>query len=84
MTSLGSVTSPLDDYLEVPRALQLVWDRHAERIELTLRDARSAIMDLLVDLATQVWSLQPDVHISAEELRVHGFDPGDPAPDMED
>lgn len=71
------VGSPFDGYLEAPPEIIRMYRHHGDRIRKPLGDLRSALLDLLTDLAIARWALPPSMRVTEEELLHHGFNPAD-------
>jgi hypothetical protein len=76
--------SPFADYLEAPPRILRLHRHHGPRLSAAYEDTRAALLDLLVDVVVLEHGLPPTATVDDDDLRDHGFDASQPAPDPDD
>jgi hypothetical protein len=78
---LASARSPFAGYLEAPREVVTLYQRHGKAINAAGDTLNDTLIELLKDLIVEIYKIPRTRTVSDETLRQHGFNPEDPEPD---
>jgi hypothetical protein len=74
-------SSPFERYLETPATIVAFGRHYGERIGNPLEELRAAYFDLMCELVGCVYGVADDPIVSDDDLRAHGFDLDERAPE---